>query len=489
MASHSSSQRVGARPLLLPLLVALAAGAGCGPTRLDGVAETTTGNAATSHGPQTSTDAAGADTVLPPTASESTADESTGIVTSPDLGQPSSGRSVISVAISQPAFATVCVTDDAGRGRCWGDLAKSAGYGFGDVDGGSSADAGALGDLPLRSALVELFPRDGACGRFADGTVACWHNAFDATGTSPRFDADDAVVAPPVVPLPSTVRVLDVGARGVCAITEEAELYCWGFGTFGQLGYGNTEQIGDDETPLDAGPVELGAPALDIALSEIGTACAVLEGGGVRCWGNNEYAGLGHPELYDPIYDDGGVYENLGDDELPTSVGLVDVGAPATAVAVAARASCALLDSGGFRCWGRTFASPGWVESDLPPSAAPMHELEEPIISLAVANRLICVLTESGVVRCFGPEAWERGYGGAPAGEDASIETLAEAPAMPLGRPATAIAIADSGACALLDDGTLRCWGSEAVHGHATIGYLGDDEVPTDWPVVPVFGP
>jgi hypothetical protein len=32
---------------------------------------------------------------------------------------------------------------------------------------------------------------------------------------------------------------------------------CWGHGTYGRLGYGNDDDIGDDETPAEAGDVPL----------------------------------------------------------------------------------------------------------------------------------------------------------------------------------------------------------------------------------------
>lgn len=35
------------------------------------------------------------------------------------------------------------------------------------------------------------------------------------------------------------------------------EVLCWGYNYYGQLGYGHTDDIGDDESPVSAGPVPL----------------------------------------------------------------------------------------------------------------------------------------------------------------------------------------------------------------------------------------
>jgi hypothetical protein len=42
-----------------------------------------------------------------------------------------------------------------------------------------------------------------------------------------------------------------------CARLGTGEVRCWGDAGFGQLGYANTVDIGDDETPASAGDVPL----------------------------------------------------------------------------------------------------------------------------------------------------------------------------------------------------------------------------------------
>jgi alpha-tubulin suppressor-like RCC1 family protein len=93
---------------------------------------------------------------------------------------------------------------------------------------------------------------------------------------------------------------------------------CWGRGTWGQLGYGNLDDVGDDENPGAVGPVSLGPGrrAVRIELGE-SQSCAILDNAKLRCWGFNEGGelGLGH-------------IENIGDNELPSSQPTVAFGRP-----------------------------------------------------------------------------------------------------------------------------------------------------------------
>ncbi|MDQ6805876.1 MAG: hypothetical protein M3065_13125, partial [Actinomycetota bacterium] len=88
---------------------------------------------------------------------------------------------------------------------------------------------------------------------------------------------------------------LDAGGFHSCAVLAAGAVRCWGFGASGQLGYGNANSVGDDETPGSVGPVNLGVgrTAKAIAAGDSHT-CALLDDGTVRCWGFGGDGRLGY---------------------------------------------------------------------------------------------------------------------------------------------------------------------------------------------------
>jgi len=88
---------------------------------------------------------------------------------------------------------------------------------------------------------------------------------------------------------------------------------CWGSGAEGRLGYGNTNNIGDNETPASAGDVDVGGPAVAVTAGRHHT-CAILAGGALRCWGSGSFGKLGHANL-----------TTIGDDEAPAAADAVSV--------------------------------------------------------------------------------------------------------------------------------------------------------------------
>ncbi|MEQ9229032.1 MAG: RCC1 domain-containing protein, partial [Parvibaculum sp.] len=83
-----------------------------------------------------------------------------------------------------------------------------------------------------------------------------------------------------------TATAISAGGGHTCAVLDTGQLRCWGFGAFGQLGYADTDNIGDDETPASVAPVDLGPGRMALAISADALhTCAILDSGRLRCWG------------------------------------------------------------------------------------------------------------------------------------------------------------------------------------------------------------
>jgi hypothetical protein len=253
---------------------------------------------------------------------------------------------------------------DAGTVRCWGfNLEGRLGYGNTDAIGDDEA--------PASAGPVDLDPGPGlgsakaisaggfhTCALLEEGTVRCWgaggfgrlgYGNVDNIGRTP--DTTPEKVGPVDLepgPGTGTAKAISAGFGYTCAILENGTVRCWGANGSGQLGYGNTRNIGDDETPDSVTPVNLGSNRTAKAISAGNEhTCAVLDDDSVRCWGYGGFGQLGY-----------GNGDSIGDDETPGSVGPVDLDSGpglggAKAISAGALHTCARLDDDSVRCWGR----------------------------------------------------------------------------------------------------------------------------------------
>ena len=151
-----------------------------------------------------------------------------------------------------------------------------------------------------------------------------------------------------------TVVELSVGELHNCVLLDNGDLKCWGFNAFGQLGYGDTEDRGDELSEMgDQLPVvDLGTGRTAVQISAGGSqTCAILDNGELKCWGGSFTGQLG----YGDTQSRGSAPNQMGD-FLPA----IDLGTGRTAVQVAtggvlfgSNHTCALLDNGQVKCWGR----------------------------------------------------------------------------------------------------------------------------------------
>jgi hypothetical protein len=273
------------------------------------------------------------------------------------------------------------------------------------------------------------------------------------------------------------VVAVAAGSTHTCALTNAGLVKCWGEGNWGQLGYGNTEHIGDDEPPSSVGWVELGAEAVQIS-AHYNNSCALLETGDVRCWGMGNSGQLGLASS-----------EHVGDDETPLDWPPIqldlDPDRLAVEIAVGYEHTCVRFEDDAVRCWGHWWAGqlgyPGlmtWIGGVNHPSSAADVDVGGPVAQLALGHGHTCARTVAGGMRCWGGPGPNLGYQvDAPIGDD---EAPAAAGDIDLGGEVLSIAAGGYMSCAVLVGGDLRCWGEDLGKGNLGMSwrdeFLGDDE-------------
>jgi alpha-tubulin suppressor-like RCC1 family protein len=325
-----------------------------------------------------------------------------------------------------------------------------------------------------------------SCAILDNRSVRCWgQNNFGQLGYGNTDNVGDsaspATAGPVDLGAGRTALAISAGEAHTCAILDDRSVRCWGYNFYGQLGYGNTNNIGDDETPASVSPVDLGTGRTALAIAAgVDHTCAILDNHTVLCWGYNASGGLGYGNL-----------DVIGDNETPASAGPVDLGAGRTALAIAAGAqhTCAVLDNHTVRCWG--FNSNGELgygntdvigDNEAPGTAGPVDlGPGRKAFSIAVSDYHTCVILDTKAVRCWGYNA----SGGLGYGNTDNIgdnETPADAGPVNLGtgRTASAITAAGEHTCAILDTKAVRCWGynfyGQLGYGHTND--IGDNETP-----------
>jgi alpha-tubulin suppressor-like RCC1 family protein len=184
-----------------------------------------------------------------------------------------------------------------------------------------------------------------------------------------------------------------------------------------------------------------GSAGADVTLaSGFSHTCFVASDGTVRCWGDDSYGQLG----------DGSTSE-------PMSVVTVNDLSGARSLAAANLHTCALLADGTVKCWGNVCYGED-KDPCPPPNLVPTTIAGvSGVQTLAAGGGTTCGILRDGTVRCWG--ANDSGQ----LGDGTTNDSWLTAVAVQQVRNAIGIAVGGSHACALLSDGTIACWGSNAV--------------------------
>ncbi|WP_198154605.1 hypothetical protein [Plesiocystis pacifica] len=380
-----------------------------------------------------------------------------------------------------------CVIIDGGTVRCWG-RGDSGQLGYGNINQvGDDEFPSDVGDVVLPGPVLRLsLGGNHSCGIFQDGGLRCWGQNDRGQlgyGNTNNLGDDENLAGLPAVGVPPTIAV-QLGAKHTCARVGNGEARCWGFNEQGQLG---AASIALQEL-LPGASIDVGAPTSGLGVGG-GHSCVRFVDGGLRCWGLNDSGQLGYGNL-----------NNIGDDEVPSAAGLVSVVPPnlpanteIVDVALGGNHSCALLGSGDAVCWGlNTSGQLGTgnlnnIGDDEVPSTQLAVDLPGPVAQLALGANHSCAMLVGGEVYCWGDsQVGQLGYGNLNnIGDD---ESPSAGGAVNLGAAALQIAAGNNHTCALLEDFEVLCWGQN-THSQLGLGTItvGDNETPADTEPVSVL--
>jgi alpha-tubulin suppressor-like RCC1 family protein len=338
------------------------------------------------------------------------------------------------VDVGRPAIAITaggahtCALLEGGEVRCWGRN-EFGQLGYGDVDGiGDNELPAAAGTVPVGGPAIAISAGEShTCAILEGGAVHCWGLGADGRlgyGNTATIGDNEPLSSVGAVPIGAKATAISAGARHTCVVTDLGALRCWGANGAGQLGYGHTSNVGDDEPPSNAGDVVLGRLATSVACGADHT-CAVGEDGAVLCWGQGTLGRLGYGN------------ENwIGDTEPPLGAGPVSTGAAALGIATGWMHTCAVLQGNVVRCWGdATVGRLGYGNTDVigddePPSLAGPVDVGLPATTIHAGLQHTCVTTTDQTVRCWGAGYLGRlGYGSqSDIGDDETPSTAGDVP-------------------------------------------------------------
>ncbi len=348
--------------------------------------------------------------------------------------------------------------------------------------------------------LVSLLFGGGShnCAYLENKKIKCWgYNSFGQLGYGDKENrgdnsgemGNDLPAVDLGVEFNNTLIQISPEALHTCALSEGDNVKCWGYNSFGQLGYGDTENRGDEpgEMGNNLTLVNLGDDFNNITRLSSGWYhnCVLSKEGEVKCWGRNSLGQLGY-----------GDKENRGDEpgEMGNNLTVVDLGTgfnkSTVQLSLGSLHTCALSEGGNVKCWGYNDSGqlgygdlfnnrgddPGEMGNDLP--AVDLGTgFNDNVIQITSGPYHNCVLSNEGNVKCWGRNnLGQLGYGDSNNRGDQSGEMGNDLPVVDLGigfnNSVIQIAAEHSNTCSLSEGGNVKCWGSNSL---GQLGY-GDVE-------------
>lgn len=388
-------------------------------------------------------------------------------------------------------YQQTCALTVAGAVKCWGSNSDGQ---LGNNDPLKASKNTPVDVSGLTSVIAITAGARHTCALKNSGGMQCWgQNSSNQLGDG---SGTEKLVPVNVSGLASGVAAISAGELHTCALTTSGGVKCWGANGYGQLGDGT---ITPHATPGDVSGLTSGVAA--ISTGNFHT-CALTTGGGMKCWGKNSEAQLGDGTTASPRSQPVSVsnlangvawissghshtcavttsgrakcwgsqdstYARLGDGtaiQRTTAInvsGFINGGSPLEAGGFH---TCALTSSGGVKCWGYNnmgqLGDNSNINRNTPVSVSGLSNAT----AVSAGYLHTCALTAAGGVKCWGLNS----VGQLGNGSNTSSNIPVDVNGLTSG--AIAITAGNNHTCALLTNGTVKCW------GYNSNGQLGNND-------------
>ncbi len=360
--------------------------------------------------------------------------------------QSTGAENQIEAAIQSVGFSQIeagnrhtCAITQSGASVCWG---KNSTRELGTFTPGENYP------FPIRpqdmtdSASAITGATNHSCLINASGQTYCWGSG--SYGQMGDEETTDNQTPGQVIGFANPL-LISAGGNTTCGLNETGQAYCWGSGGYGEMGNGTINWI-------NTSPVLVSLPGLEISKISVGYfhVCAVTSAGAAYCWGRDNYGQLGNDAL-------------LEDSNLPVLVSGFDIGM--ADISAGTRHTCGLTTEGAVLCWG--YGEEGYLgNGELINSPVPVQvtDLTSGVSDIACGDSHSCAV-QGETVKCWG----YNGYGAL--GDGTYEDRYTPVSVVGLAGTPVAVSVGRLHSCALLEGGTIQCWGYDS-EGQLGIGVV-----------------
>lgn len=357
------------------------------------------------------------------------------------LGNGATTKSNVPVAVTGlasgisaiSAYAnTSCALTTGGGVKCWGDNT------FGSLGDGTRISRSVPGDVATLTSGVAAI--GGSCAIVSGGTLKCW-------GANDSGQVGDGTMTSHTTPVSvsgigGSVTAVAQGNQHTCALLASGATQCWGDNELGQLGNGTTST---SRVPVVVAGYSAGVAA--VSKGGIEVRCFVTTAGGAKCMGTSN--------------DGGELGTGFTWTTAPTPGDVPGLTSGVTAVTTGVEHGCALLATGGVKCWGWNSVGSLGDGTNVAPSAPVDVSGLTGAIAIDAGRYHTCAIVTGGALKCWGMNSSGQLGNGTTADSNVPVNVSG------LGSGVTAVAGGDSHTCAIVSGGAM-CWGS------GTSGELGN---------------